>query len=231
MPPATATRRVRFLAMLAVLGLHLLGGLLITRTLREPRSAEWPSPVTVWLAWRGNSNPAEASLRKRPAGDSRARSVDKARGASARSPAPAAPSPRLTAPPAAASASSPNVDWTSELRAAASASIENTSRRRRRNSSMASTPKSPYVASPRQPIFPWSHQPLGEHYDFDTDTGVFTLRTKHCVFAFWLILPGFACAPVHLDPEPGEGDLFDRRYAPWELQLPKSLQEARQAPP
>jgi hypothetical protein len=224
-----ATRRVRPLALLAVVGLHLLGGLLITGTLQEPRPAESSHPVSVWLAWSASARPADAARRPRPAGDSLLRNAGRAR----REPAPAlaAPSPRTSAPPPAAIASSPSVDWVSELRAAASASIENFSRQRRRDSGMGSTPKSPYVTLPNQPLFPWSHQPLGKHFDFDSDTGLLTLRTRHCVFALWLILPGFACVPGPVNPEPGEGDLFEHRFAPWEWQLPKSLHDAQQAPP
>jgi hypothetical protein len=123
------------------------------------------------------------------------------------------------------------VDWNSELSAAAAASIEQASHERRRTSRMGSTPRSPYVTTPTRPEFPWSHQPLGKHYDFDSDTGVFTLRSGRCVLAFWLILAGFACPLGHADPEPGEGDLFDRKYAAGELQLPKSLRDAQLALP
>jgi hypothetical protein len=219
MQPGTAARRMRLPALLAVVGLHLLGGLLIMRALQAPRPTETSNPVTVWLAWSGNAQ---------------ARSGDRARSGPAHPPAHspplAAPIPPVTAPPPAL-APSPNVDWTGEARAAAAASIAQDSRQRRRNSSMGSTPRSPYLATPARPMFPWSHQPLGKHYDFDPDSGLFTLRTKHCVFAIWLILPGFACVPVHVDPEPGVGDLFDHRYAPWELQQPKSLRDAQQAAP
>ncbi len=215
-----ATRRVRPLALLAVVGLHLLGGLLLTRALRVPRPREPSNPVTVWLAWSAST---------RPAGNAQLRHAGTARSEPA--PAPAAPSPRIAAPPAAAIASSPPVDWMSELHAAASASIGNISRQHRRDSGMGSTPKPPYAALPSQALFPWSHQPLGRHFDFDSDTGLITLRTRHCVFALWLILPGFACVPGPVNPEPGEGDLFDHRFAPWEWQLPRSLHDAQQAPP
>src|ERR1700688_117234 len=219
MRASIATRRVRPLALLAVVALHLLGGLLITRTLQESRPTERSNPVTVWLAWSASA---------RPAGNSQVRNAGTAR--SEPPPALAAPPPLISAPPGAAIAPAPTVDWMSELRAAASASIENLSRQHRRDSGMGATPKSPYIASPDQPLFPWSHQPLGKHFDFDSDTGLITLRTKHCVFALWLILPGFACVPGPVNPEPGEGDLFDHRYAPWEWQLPRSLHDAQQAP-
>jgi hypothetical protein len=229
---ATATRRARVLALLAVVGLHLLGGLLIiTSALREPRLTEPSSPVAVWLAWSSQANAAQGRPRRSTAANSRAGYEGPARSESAPGRARRAPSPRNTSPPATSTAATPNVDWNSELSAAAAASIEHASRERRRNSSMGATPNSPYAATPTRPEFPWSHQPLGKHYDFDSATGIFMLRSQRCVLAFWLILPGFACSLGHADPEPGEGDLFDRKYAAGELRLPKSLRDAQLAPP
>lgn len=228
MRAATATRRARVIALLAVVALHLLGALLITGTLRAPRTTEPPNPVTVWLAWRGNEQPLEARRRSGATGELRTRSVAPAPKPS--SPALAARPPPSPAPPTAAITASPSVDWNGELRAAA-ASVQKDSQKRGRRTGMGSTPPSPYVSPPARPVFPWSHQPLGKHYDFDSDTGLITVRTKHCVFAIWLILPGFACTPGPVDPEPGEGDLFDHRYAPWTLELPQSLHDLQRAAP
>ncbi len=221
---ATATRRARLYALLAVVGLHLLVGLLITTgTPREPPPIEASHPVIVWLARSGTAHPAERRPRGKTAADLRAGNEGPPGAAAARR-------AELLAP-AKAAAAIPSVDWNSELSAAAAASIGNSSRERRRNSSMGSAPNSPYLATPTRPEFPWSHQPLGKHYDFDSSTGVFTLRSGRCVIAFWLIIAGFACPLGHADPEPGEGDLFDRKYAAGELQLPKPLRDALQTPP
>jgi hypothetical protein len=217
MRAATATRRARAIALLAVIALHLFGGLLFIRGLRDSRGTEPANPLTVWLALSGSVNPVAA--RQRQVAPEKSRSPG------------AEPAPQEIAPPTAAITASPSVDWNRELDAAAAASIERASRERRRNSGMGSTPHSPYSAMPTRPAFPWSHQPLGKHFDFDSSTGLLTLRGKRCVLALWLILPGFACATGPVDPEPGEGDLFDRKYAPWELELPKSLHDAQQAPP
>ncbi len=216
MRAATATQRARAIALLAVVVLHLLGGLLFMRALRDSRRAEPEYPLTVWLALNASENPPAARQGKAVLGNSRTRSLEPT---------------RQNAPlPTAAITTSPGVDWSRELRAAAVDSIEQASRERRRNSNMGSTPRSPYRILPTRPAFPWSHQPLGKHYDFDSSTGLLTIRGKRCVLAIWLIFPGFACAAGPEDPEPGEGDLFDRNYAPWELELPKSLLEAQRTP-
>jgi len=217
MRAATATRRARAIALLAVVGLHLLGGLLFMRALRDAGPAEPTHPLTVWLAWSAAENPVDARSRRTAPGNSTIRRVP--------------PSPQNAAPGTPALEASPNTDWSSELPAAAANAIAQASRERRRDSSMGSTPRSPYAAMPTRPAFPWSHQPLGKHYDFDSSTGLLTLRGKHCVLAIWLILPGFACAAGPEDPEPGDGGLFDRKYAPWELELPRSLRDAQQALP
>ena len=216
MRAATATRRARVIALLAVVALHLLGGLLFIRGRRDSRPAEPANPLTVWLALSGSEHPVATHQRPMAPDQSRTPSAE--------------PAPRNSAPPTAAITASPNTDWSGELRAAAANSIERASHERRK-SGMGSTPRSPYTIMPARPAFPWSHQPLGKHYDFDSGTGLLTLRGKRCVLAIWLILPGFACAAGPLDPEPGEGDLFDRKYAPRELELPKSLQAAQQAAP
>jgi hypothetical protein len=217
MRATTATRRARVIALLAVVALHLFGGLLFIRALRTSRATEPASPLTVWLAWSGSEVPVEAPKRRMSPRNSRTRVAGTAA--------------QNDAPPAGPIAPSPGVDWNGELRTAAAASIEGASRRRRQDSGMGSTPRSPYSIMPARPAFPWSHQPLGRHFDFDASTGLLTLRGKRCVLAIWLILPGFACAAGPVDPEPGEGDLFDRKYAPWALELPRSLQEAQQASP
>ncbi|HLQ11984.1 MAG TPA: hypothetical protein VK130_01900 [Steroidobacteraceae bacterium] len=216
MRAAKAARRARATALVAVVALHLLGGLLFMRALRDSRRTEPAYPLTVWLAWSGSRNPLAVRQSKAAPGNSRTHRPEL--------------TGQNTAPPTAAIATSPGVDWGGELRAAAANSIERASRERRRNSSMGSTPRSPYRTMPTRPAFPWSHQALGKHYDFDSSTGLLTIRGKRCVLAIWLIVPGFACAAGPEDPEPGEGDLFDRKYGPWELELPKSLQEAQQTP-
>ena len=229
---ATATRRARLYALLAVVGLHLLGGLLIaTGSLREPPPMEASNPVIVWLARSGTANPAEKRPRRTRAADSRAGHAGPPGAVATRRAELRAPSPRNIAAPATAAAATPSLDWNGELSAAAAASIGNSSRERRRDAGMGSTPDSPYLTTPKRPEFPWSHQPLGKHYDFDSSTGVFTLRSGRCVIAFWLIIAGFACPLGHADPEPGAGDLFDRKYAAGDLQLPRSLRDRLEAPP
>ena len=79
------------------------------------------------------------------------------------------------------------------------------------------------IAPPRvpPPAFAWHRQPLGKH--FDVQHGMVTVRTKRCVFGVFVILPGFSCNPGRIDPEPGQGDLFDPKYAVPSLELPKPL--------
>lgn len=91
---------------------------------------------------------------------------------------------------------------------------------------MGSLPVSPFVKPFAHPSFPWSRQPLGKHFDVDAHTGMVSVRGKRCELAFFLILPGFGCALGPLDPEPGRGDLFDPKYQPQPLELPKSLSNA-----
>ena len=88
---------------------------------------------------------------------------------------------------------------------------------------MGSTPKSPFRTSNARPVFPWSRQPLGKHFDADPHTGIVSLSGQRCTLAFFFILPGFGCAVGTLDPEPGRGDLFDPKYRPQPLELPDSL--------
>ena len=91
---------------------------------------------------------------------------------------------------------------------------------------MGSMPVSPFRKAPVRPAFPWSRQPLGKHFDADAHTGIVSVRGKRCTLAFFLILPGFGCALGPLDPEPGRGDLFDPKYQPQPLELPRPLSTA-----
>jgi hypothetical protein len=95
----------------------------------------------------------------------------------------------------------------------------------RRGRAMGSTPISPYDRTPPRPSFPWSRQPLGKHFDADLHTGVVSLNGKRCMIGLFLIFPIFGCGVGHLDPEPGRGDLFDPKYAPQPLEVPRSLKD------
>ena len=96
---------------------------------------------------------------------------------------------------------------------------------------MGTLPRSPYASSAARPSFPWSHQPLSGPFDWDPYSGVVTFSTKHCVFAIFVVLPGFACAPGRVNPEPGRGDLLDPRHQTSEVEIPESLADLRSAWP
>jgi len=81
------------------------------------------------------------------------------------------------------------------------------------------SPPKPY------PVFPWSRQPLTSWFDVDFDRKnlVTTIRLgRRCRIVFLWIEPLFACVLDQLAPDPGRSDLFDRKYLPAPLELPKS---------
>ena len=45
------------------------------------------------------------------------------------------------------------------------------------------------------------------------------------MIGLFIILPIFGCDVGHLDPEPGRGDLFDPKYKPQPIEVPRSLSE------
>lgn len=83
--------------------------------------------------------------------------------------------------------------------------------------------KSAWETPRARPSFPWSRQPLSSWFDvsFDRKTGMTVVRIgRRCRIVFLLIEPFFACVLDHLNPDPGRGDLFDRKYLPAPLVLP-----------
>jgi len=110
-----------------------------------------------------------------------------------------------------------------EAERAAAVVITHSAADQQRDGAMGSIPKSPFKVASARPAFPWSRQPLGKHFDADPHTGIVSVGGKRCTLAFFLILPGFGCSFGPLDPEPGRGDLFDRKYQPQPLELPSSL--------
>jgi hypothetical protein len=69
--------------------------------------------------------------------------------------------------------------------------------------------------------FPWSPQRKYGGAEIDPDNFMITFHLgQRCVVAVFVILPGFGCALGHLDPEPGQSDLFDAKYRPAPLELP-----------
>jgi hypothetical protein len=54
---------------------------------------------------------------------------------------------------------------------------------------------------------------------------VLTLRLKRCQISDFLIVAGFGCDIAGKDPEPGRSDLFDPKYAPQPLELPRPTLE------
>ncbi len=220
MPTPLEYRTSRGTALLVVAGLHVIGALLIGRAVHSSRAPLISSPALVWLNW-ADSPRQTAAESNAPAPVQRSRS---------RPPAATAVAPVVTVP-AAPHPSAPAVDWSGEARRSATAAIDYAARERRRNATMGSTPKSPYASTPERPQFQWSHQPLGKHVDFDPHTGLLSFRSKRCVIVFFLIVPGFACAPGPIDPEPGRGDLFDPKYRSQPLELPASLPEKLQQLP
>lgn len=93
--------------------------------------------------------------------------------------------------------------------------------------------KAAWGAPKTRPTFPWSRQPLSPWFDvsFDRHNGVTTIRIgRRCRILLLGIDPFFACFLGHLNPDPGRGDLFDRKYLPAPLVLPKpDLAPARPA--
>ena len=71
MRAANDARRARATALLAVVALHLLGGLLFMRALRDSRRTEPAYPLTVWLGWSGNKNPLAVRQTTAAPGNSR----------------------------------------------------------------------------------------------------------------------------------------------------------------
>jgi hypothetical protein len=130
--------------------------------------------------------------------------------------------PRPTAiTPEADTQHAPIIDWNAAATDAARHQLAAQADAQRRDRSMGVAPQG--IAPPRAPppAFAWHRQPLGKH--FDVERGVVTVRTKRCVFGVFVILPGFSCNPGRVDPEPGQGDLFDPKYAVPSLELPKPL--------
>jgi len=115
----------------------------------------------------------------------------------------------------------PSIDWGAAAVDAARHHLEQQADDQRRNHAMGSSPDATARAPQPHQAFPWGHQPLSKH--LDRQGAVVTLNTKHCTVAFLLFVPfGFGCAPGSI-PEPGQGDLFDPKYAPPPLELPKPL--------
>jgi hypothetical protein len=204
----------RRIALLAVVGLHLLGGLLIGSAFRVTRIPQSAGPTMVWLGWPDpggakapRATPIRPQLRKQAAQIA------------------AAPVPRLTTPLLAAMPvpARPASYWRLEAERAAAAVLTRSAADQQRDALMGSTPQSPFRTRSARPAFPWSRQPLGKYFDADPHTGIVSLHGKRCTLAFFLILPGFGCAVGPLDPEPGRGDLFDPKYQPQPLELPDSL--------
>jgi hypothetical protein len=203
--------------MLAAVGLHLLGCLLIGRALRAPRAPQPAGPAMVWIGWPDSGaaktlppQPHQPHARIPPA-------------AMATAPVPVHSVPLL---PAAPGPARPATNWRMEAERAAAAVINRSAADQQRDGVMGAIPKSPFRTSSARPAFPWSRQPLGKHFDADPHTGIVSLRGKRCTLAFFLILPGFGCALGPLDPDPGRGDLFDPKYQPHPLELPDSLATA-----
>jgi len=115
----------------------------------------------------------------------------------------------------------PATDWNAAAVDAARHHLDRLADERQRDRSMGTAPDGSAPATAPHPAFPWGHQPMGKH--FDIERGVLMVRTKRCVFGVFVILPGFSCNPGRIDPEPGQGDLFDPKYAPRPLELPQPL--------
>ncbi len=134
------------------------------------------------------------------------------------------PRPTAITPPAASTpdiAPAPAIYWRAAATAGARAALDGQARQRHLEQSMGAAPQSTARAATPHPAFPWGHQPMGKHYDIQG--GVLLVRTKRCVFGVFVILPGFSCNPGRIDPEPGQGDLFDPKYAPPPLEVPRPL--------
>jgi hypothetical protein len=214
-------RNSRRIALLAVVALHLLGGLLIGSAFRTSRTPVPDDPAMVWIGW---PDPAAAKAPRPRALPLRAQPPR----APLLSPQPrVAPAGTQVAPitvsPAVTGSARPTTNWRLEAQRAAGTLIARSDSDRHRDGLMGSIPRSPFGTRSPRPAFPWSRQPLSKHFDADPHTGMISLSGKRCTLAFFLILPGFGCALGPLDPEPGRGDLFDPKYKLQPLELPDSL--------
>ncbi|MDE2219793.1 MAG: hypothetical protein KGJ52_05375 [Gammaproteobacteria bacterium] len=213
----------RRVALLAAIGLHLLGGLLFSGVFHSAPPALPVGPVMVWIGW-----PLAAVMSARPAPQMRPRPrMDAAAGGAATPPAPPMSPPTSAMQTAATAPAQPATHWNMEAARAAAAVINRAAVDQKRGAAMGSIPKSPFAATAARPAFPWSRQPLGRHFDADPHTGLVSLRGNRCMIGLVFILPVFGCAVGHIDPEPGEADLFDPKYRPQPLELPASLDTVR----
>jgi len=209
--------------LLVVLALHGLLLLILRDALGRASRAQRRELAMVWLDLAPSRPQAAASAAAR----------------SLRLPArPAAPPP-LPAPtkepplPVAvtAPAVSAPIDWSAEAQRAAQAALKQAARDRRAPTAMGAVPHSNFGVPASRPQFPWSRQPQGGIVDFDPGSFVLTLSLKRCQISYFLIVAGFGCDIAGKDPEPGRSDLFDPKYAPQPLELPRPLLEAAPASP
>jgi hypothetical protein len=207
-----------------VVALHLLAlwAFIEAGQLRLQRASV--EPVMTWLSL------ADDAARTRPAPPTRTAAPASARAPRPTGqPAPIVPivpvSPDLPRPTAITPDAAPGpdrpIDWAAAAVDAARHHLDSQSADARRDHGMGTSPQSTARATTPHPAFPWGHQPMGKH--FDVQKGVLLVRTKRCVFGVFVILPGFSCNPGRIDPEPGQGDLFDPKYAPQPLALPQPL--------
>lgn len=215
-------RTSRRIALLAAVGLHLWGFLVLLRAVdseRSPRQTDDRALLWLTLPAPAPAPRPEPALRldgARPAGRSPLRQP-----VVSRSPPVSVPVPLVQAP----QPTRPGTNWSLEANRAASDVLAANALEQHRDRAMGSTPISPYHHEPPRPSFPWSRQPLGKHFDADLHTGVVSVNGKRCMIGLFIILPIFGCDVGHLDPEPGRGDLFDPKYKSHPLEVPRSLSE------
>ena len=70
--------------------------------------------------------------------------------------------------------------------------------------------------------FPWSKPQIGNQWiHFDPETFVTSITFgKRCAVALFLVVLGGGCVIGHIDPDSGQGDLFDPKYRVPQLELP-----------
>jgi len=212
-----------------VIALHLLvfWAFIAAGRLQLPRAAV--EPVMTWLSFPDASTRPERPPAVTPLARAPARALATRRLAEQAQPAgqpapivnvsPDLPRPTAITPDAVDR--EPAIDWNAAAVDAARHHLDQQASDRRRDHGMGEAPEASTGAPAPHPAFPWGHQPLSKH--FDIQRGVVTVRTKRCVIGVFIILPGFSCNPGRIDPEPGQGDLFDPKYAPQPLELPKPL--------
>lgn len=216
-----------------VIALHLLAlwAFIAAGRLQLQRAAV--EPVMTWLSFPDAATRTRATQPDvRPATPARARGRLAEPTRLAGQPAPivsVSPDlPRSTAITPQAVERQPAVDWSAAAVDAARHHLDEEASDRRRDHAMGEAPEIAARARAPHPAFPWGHQPMGKH--FDVQGPVLLVRTKRCVFGVLVVLPGFSCNPGRIDPEPGQGDLFDPKYAPQPLELPRPLVDDPLAP-